>query len=135
MKLGLNISALVLLGALLGWLLILKPILYPTFKIGNVQFTNGTYFSTKRIYGARKLVVTNSSKEQSFINRLFTGRIVYEKNEFWPDEWEVHPRGKGGRLVSKRKYSVTPFTTSLNKQIEYEIEHLASNVKAKMTLL
>ena len=134
LKLGLNIGGLVLLGVLICWLFILKPILYPTFKIGNIQFTNGTYFSTKRIYGARKLVITNSLKKQSSINKLFTGRIVYEQNEFWPNEWEIHPKGKGGRFVSNRKYSITPFTTSLNKQIEYEIEHLSSNVKAKITL-
>lgn len=135
LKLGLNISLLSLLGLLLVWFLIMKPILYPTFKIGNIKFTNGVYFSTKRIYGARKLVVTNSSKTQGAINKLFTGKIVYEKNEFWPDEWEVYPKGKGGRLVANRKYTITPFTTSLNKQMEYDLEHLSSGVKAQITLL
>lgn len=135
LKLGLNISLLILLGLLLVWFLIMKPILYPTFKIGNIKFTNGVYFSTKRIYGARKLVVTNSSKTQGAINKLFTGKIVYEKNEFWPDEWEVYPKGKGGRLVANRKYTITPFTTSLNKQMEYDLEHLSSGVKAQITLL
>ena len=124
-----------MLGSLLIWLFIMKPIMYPTFKIGNIQFANGAYFSTKRIYGARKLVVTNSSKKQSSINRLLTGKIIYEKNELWPDEWEIHPKGKGGRLVTNRKYTITPFTTSLNRQMEYEIEHLSSDVKAKITLL
>ena len=113
----------------------MKPILYPTFKIGNIKFTNGVYFSTKRIYGARKLVITNSSITQSAISKLFTGKIVYEKNEFWPDEWEVYPKGKGGRLVTNRKYTITPFTTSLNKQMEYDLEHLSSGVKAQITLL
>ena len=83
LKLGLNIFLLTLFSLLLVWFLIMKPILYPTFKIGNIQFTNDTYFSTKRIYGARKLIVTNSSKRQSAINKLFTGKIVYEKNEFF----------------------------------------------------
>ena len=77
----------------------------------------------------------NSSKRQSAINKLFTGKIVYEKNEFWPDEWEIHPKGKGGKLITNRKYTITPFTTSLNKQMEYELEHLSSNVKAQITLL
>ena len=135
LKLGLNIFLITLLGLLFVWFLVMKPILYPTFKIGNIKFTNGAYFSTKRIYGARKLVVTNSSKTQSAINKLFTGKIVYEKNEFWPDEWEVYPKGKGGRLVTNRKYTITPFTTSLNKQTEYDLEHLSSGVKAQITLL
>lgn len=135
LKLGLNIFLITLLVLLLVWFFIMKPILYPTFKIGNIQFTNGTYFSTKRIYGARKLVVTNASKKQGTINKLLTGKIVYEKNEFWPDEWEVHPKGKGGRLVANRKYTITPFTTCLNKQMEYELEHLSSGVKAQITIL
>lgn len=135
LKLGMNISLLILLGLILVWFLIMKPILYPTFKLGNIQFTNGTYFSTKRIYGARKLVVTKSSKKQSAINKLLTGKIVYERNELWPDEWEIYPKGKGGRLNTNRKYTITPFTTSLNKQMEYELEHLSSNVKAQITLL
>ena len=135
LKLGMFFFLLTLLGLLLVWFLVMKSILYPTFKIGNIQFTNGTYFSTKRIYGARKLVVTNSSKKQSAINKMFTGKIVYEKNEFWPDEWEINPSGKGGRLITNRKYTITPFTSSLNKQMEYELEHLSSGVKAQITLL
>ena len=135
LKLGMNISLFVLFGLILIWFLIMKPIIYPTFRIGNIQFTNGSYFSTKRIYGARKLVVTNSSKKQNAINKLLTGRIIYERNEFWIDEWELHPKGKGGRLNTNRKYTITPFTTSLNKQMEYDIEHLSTGVKAKITLL
>ena len=135
LKLGLNIFLLILLGLLLVWFLIMKPILYPTFKIGNIKFTNDTYFSTKRIYGARKLVVTNSSKKQSTINKLFTGKIVFEKNDLWLDEWEINPKGKGGKLVTNRKYTITPYTASLNKQTEYELEHLSSNLKVQITLL
>lgn len=135
LKLGVNISLFILFSLILVWFLIMKPILYPTFKIGNIQFTNGSYFSTKRIYGARKLVVTKSPRKQSAISKLLTGQIIYERNEFWPDEWEIHPKGKGGRLNTNRKYTITPFTTSLNKQMEYEIEHLTSNVKAQITLL
>lgn len=135
LKLGMNISLFVLFGLILIWFLIMKPIIYPTFRIGNIQFTNGSYFSTKRIYGARKLVVTNSSKTQNAINKLLTGRIIYERNDFWIDEWELHPKGKGGRLNTNRKYTITPFTTSLNKQMEYDIEHLSTGVKAKITLL
>lgn len=135
LKLGMNISILILLGIILVWFFVMKPILYPTFKIGNIQFTNGTYFSTKRIYGARKLVITNSQKKQNAINKLLTGKIIYERNDFWPDEWEIHPKGKGGRLNTNRKYTITPFTSSLSKQMEYELEHLSSDVKAKITLL
>ena len=134
LKLGMNIGLLILAVIILLWFFIMKPIMFPTFKIGNIQFTDGTYFSTKRIYGARKLVVTNSSKGQSSLNRLFTGKIVYEKNELWLDEWEIHPKGKEGRFVSNRKYTMNPFATSLNRQMEYEIEHLSSNVKVKITL-
>lgn len=135
LELGLWIAIITISAGVLIWLLIIKPILYPTFKLGNIQFVSGTYFSTKRIYGARKLVITNSSQKQSGISKLFTGKIVYEKNELWPDEWEILPKGKGGRAVTHRKYAITPFSTTLNKQAEYEVEHLSSDLKVKITLL
>lgn len=136
LALGLIWMGIVILVVTLLWFLILKSIMFPTFKIGNIQFVSGSYFASKKIRGARKLIVTSSSKKrQSALNRLFTGKIIYERNVFWTDEWELYPKGKGARLITNRKYTITPFTTSLEKQNEYQIEHLESNVKAQITLM
>ena len=113
----------------------MKPIMYPTFKVGNIQIISGSYYSTKKINKARKLVVTSSPKRQSSVNKFFTGKIIYERNEMWKDEWELHPKGKGARLVGNRKYTINPFAVSLEKHNEYQLEHLESDTKAKITLL
>lgn len=135
LAMGLGWLLVILMGALLVWLFVLKPMMYPTFKVGNIQIISGSYFSTKRINKARKLVVTSSSKKQSSLNSFFTGKIIYERNEMWKDEWELHPKGKGARLVGNRKYTINPFAVSLEKHNEYQLEHLESEVKAKITLL
>lgn len=135
LAMGLGWLLVILMGALLVWLFVLKPMMYPTFKVGNIQIISGSYFSTKRINKARKLVVTSSSKKQSSLNSFFTGKIIYERNEMWKDEWELHPKGKGARLVGNRKYTINPFAVSLEKHNEYQLEHLESDTKAKITLL
>lgn len=135
LALGLGWLFFILLGLLLIWLFIMKPIMYPTFKVGNIQIISGSYYSTKKINKARKLVVTSSPKRQSSVNKFFTGKIIYERNEMWKDEWELHPKGKGARLVGNRKYTINPFAVSLEKHNEYQLEHLESDTKAKITLL
>lgn len=135
LAMGLGWLLAILMGALLVWLFVLKPMMYPTFKVGNIQIISGSYYSTKKINKARKLVVTSSAKRQSFVNKFFTGKIIYERNEMWKDEWELHPKGKGARLVGNRKYSINPFAASLEKHNEYQLEHLESDTKAKITLL
>jgi hypothetical protein len=132
---GLLIFGLLLTAAIVLWFIILKNIFYPTFKIGNIQILGDTYFSNKRINKARMLVATSSNKKQSALNRIFTGRIVYERNAMWNDEWELYPKGKNARIAVKGKYMLMPMATTLNKHIEYQMEHLDTKNKVKITLM
>ena len=132
---GIIFTSLAILLLLLIWFCILRRMFYPTFKIGNIQFVGDSYFSTKRIYKTRKLVVTSSNRKQGVLNRLFTGKIVFERNDIWADEWELLPKGKSARLVAKRKYMFTPFVSSLEKQTEYQIEHIETGKKVNITLI
>lgn len=134
LALGLSWFFVFVVAMLILWFCVMKPILYPTFKVGNIQMTNSTYFSVKKIHGARKFVATSLNRKQGTLNRLFTGKIVYERNEMWADEWELYPKGKSGRLTVKQKYAINPFSTTLAKQTEYQIEHLESNVKVQVVL-
>lgn len=132
---GIIVVLLVILSLLLLWFCILKNMFYPTFKVGNIQFVGGTYFSTKRLYKARKLVVTSSNVKQGTLNKLFTGKIVFERNDIWSDEWELLPKGKKARIITKRKYMFTPFASSLEKQVEYQMENLGTGKKVNITLM
>lgn len=117
------------------WFLAIKPIVFPTFKIGLIQFVRDGYFSNKRLSGARKLVVSSTCKKQGTLNRIFTGKIVYEYNDVWTDSWELHPNGKKARLSANRKYFVDPIASSLEKQVDYTIEHIENGMKVKVTLM
>ena len=132
---GLWIFVILLAAVLVLWFMILKNILYPTFKIGNIQILGDTYFSNKRINKARMLVATSSNKKQSALNRFFTGKIVYERNAMWSDEWELYPKGKNARIAVKGKYMLMPMATTLNKQVDYQMEHLNTKNKVKITLM
>lgn len=132
---GLIIFVMILIAALVLWFIILKNIFYPTFKMGNIQILGDTYFSNKRINKARMLVATSSNKKQSALNRIFTGKIVYERNEMWNDEWELYPKGKKARIVVKGKYILSPMTMMLDKQVDYQMEHLNTGNKVKIALM
>ena len=132
---GLIIFFMILIAALVLWFIILKNIFYPTFKMGNIQILGDTYFSNKRINKARMLVATSSNKKQSALNRIFTGKIVYERNEMWNDEWELYPKGKKARIVVKGKYMLSPMAMTLDKQVDYQMEHLNTGNKVKIALM
>lgn len=120
----LTILGLVLLAALILWFVLLKQIFYPTFKVGRYQISQ-PYFSQRSIRGARKVVFTNSQKRQSGINALFTGKIIYECNPFWTNEWIMVPSvRKGCRVTSlSPTYSIDPFCSTMDPQTLYTIEN------------
>lgn len=123
------IGIVILLCALLIiWLLIIKPSLYPKIKAGALQISS-PYFSKKRINGATKVVITNKCQTQSFVNKVLLGKVIYECNQEWPDEWELYPSKKSVRCILKGKYLVTPYTTTLTKNEEYVFEHLDTHKK------
>lgn len=76
-----------LLTLLVLWFIILKPILYPTIKLVKAEMIGpGTYYASKRIKGARKIVFTSKRQSQNILSRLFTGEIRYVKaDHFIPD--------------------------------------------------
>lgn len=81
----------ILLFLLLLWLLVLRKWFYPSIKIGKVEFTTpGRYFS-KKIKGVRKAVLTTRSRKQGLLSRVFTGRIIYIKDEIFSPEIEIVP--------------------------------------------
>lgn len=132
---GLCIAFTLLIIVLIVWFALVKHLFYPTFKIGLIQFVKDGYYSNKHLSGARKLVVSSTCKKQGVLNRIFTGKIVYECNDVWTDSWELHPNGKKARFVSNRKYFVDPIASSLEKQVDYTIEHMENGMKVKVTLM
>ena len=53
----------------------------------------------------------------------------------WNDEWELYPKGKKARIVVKGKYMLSPMAMTLDKQVDYQMEHLNTGNKVKIALM
>lgn len=94
--------------ALAVWFCFLKKMKYPAFRRGTVTISE-PYFANVMVRGYRMIVFTpDATKHQGFLNRLFTGAILYHTNTAWPCEAAITPSGKNnmrfhsqsGRLIS-----------------------------------
>lgn len=66
----------VLIGVLILWFVILKRIFFPKIQMSRVEFTGpGSYYVSKRLRGARKIVFSDSKKKQNFLSLVFTGKV------------------------------------------------------------
>lgn len=124
------------IGIIIGlaiWFVFLKSYYYPRIKLGHIQFDckEKGYYDNKRINGARTIVVSAEKGKQGWINKLFTGKVVFIASPIWTNTWEMTPKDKGRALkVSlKGKYSVSPITTKLENMKEYTITNKQTNDK------
>jgi len=123
-----------LLGALLLWFLVLKQMLYSYIKVGALRISE-PYFSQRRISGARRVVLTSKAQKQGVLNRIFTGRIIYEVNPAWTSTVVLEAASKGNvKMRSNKDYTIDPYASTLNKQNEYELTNVHTNQKFKITV-
>lgn len=84
--------AIIVLAALIVWLLILRRIFFPPIKVGKVSFAGpGSYYASKRIKGARKVILTSKRKSQNILSRIFTGEIRFVRAEHFSPELSIEP--------------------------------------------
>lgn len=95
----------VLLVALLLWFAIFRRIFYPPIKMGKITITGpGSYYSSKKIKGARKVILISKRKSQNIFSRIFTGEIKYINAEHLSPELSIVPAG-GKKKVKLRTES------------------------------
>ena len=134
---GLFWLAVGLIALLLLWLLVIKAMVFPTFKVGAYRITE-PYYTQKKLRGVRKVVVGNKSGRQSWISKIMTGKILYETNAYWAQPWSMTPSAKrtGARMQGLgNNYMIDPFCTTMQKQTEYEITKQEGGDKCKIELL
>lgn len=94
---------------ILLWLLIFKKIVYPTIKMGRVTLTGpNTYYASKKIKGARKVVLTSKNETQNIFSRIFTGEIKFIKADHFSPELSIFPAGR------KKKVKIRPNANNVN---------------------
>lgn len=127
--------AIIILAGLLLWFLIMKPLIYPTIGVKTIQIDD-PYFSKVNIKGKRRVVFTNKNMEQNLLNRLFTGEILYKKNEIWtsPLGFEAGAKKKTLRVVRTQDYVFEPYTSTLKAPNDYVVENTNNKTKIKITI-
>lgn len=86
--------AVLCVALLLVWLLLLKRIFFPAIKVARIEFSGpGSYYLSKKIKGARKVVCTSRKKKQNVLSRIMTGEIRYVQAEHFAPDIEILPVG------------------------------------------
>ena len=81
-----------ILAILVIWFLFLQRFFYPRIKVGKVEFTGpNSYYQSKKIKGARKIVLTSKKKKQNAFSKFFTGEVRYVKADHFSPELEITP--------------------------------------------
>ena len=117
---GSLLTTILLVAALLVWLLVLKAIFFPTFRVGKVQIQDPVpYNSLKRVRGYRKMILTN--------------KILYEVNELWTSPVVIEPKDKNSvRLRCPKDFMAD--ARVLKKNQEYTIQNMTTSKKTKIKI-
>lgn len=132
---GLMWLAIILGGLLFFWFSVLKRIFYPRIRLTRMELSSKKgYYVNKKINGARKVIISNKRNKQSFLNKLFTGEILYIVNEIWTSPWDLSPkdRKKVAKINLHGKYMITPITSELANYGEYQLTNI--DTKESITL-
>ena len=124
-----------ILAALILWFLIVKHFIYPSIGVKIIQI-NDPYFSKVNVKGKRRVVFTNKSMRQSLLSRIFTGEILYKKNEIWtsPLTFEAGAKKKTLRVVRTKDYVIDPYTSTLKAPNDFIVENTNDNTKIKISI-
>ena len=124
-----------IITGLLLWFLAIKHFMYPSIGVKTIQI-NDPYFSKVNVKGKRRVVFTNKKMKQGLISRLFTGEILYKKNEIWtsPLAFEAGAKKKTLRVVRTKDFVFDPYTSMLKAPNEYLVENTNNNTKIKLSI-
>lgn len=131
---GSMFSGIFLVAALLIWLLVLKPMIFPTFRVGKIVLSDPVpYMSQKKLRGNRRLVLTKNKPSQSGLNKFFTGKIIYDVNPMWTTDIIVEPRDRNSvRVRASKEYMTDARTMKIHN--EYIIQNMTTGTKTKIKL-
>ncbi|MBR1474435.1 MAG: VWA domain-containing protein [Muribaculaceae bacterium] len=111
---------------LLLWFAVLKRTFYPAIRVAQLRITE-PYYSQRTIKGARRVVLTNRPCKQSWVNRVFTGRIIYEVNPAWATPVVLESRKHQVKLRPSPAYVLDPPAFALVKQVDYTLRYTAGD--------
>ncbi|MGO1751597.1 MAG: hypothetical protein ACTHYV_03805 [Psychroflexus sp.] len=116
-------GGIIVIAILLIWFLIFRNMLHPKFKKGKIQILS-PYFGGVSFNANTKLIVfTDTHKKQKALNKIFTGKIIYEINSVYTDDIILRP-GRGNKIKIKLPIGATiiPAVSNLEKFNSYTIQ-------------
>lgn len=126
----------ILIALLLLWFAMGRDQLYPKFRGGSIVIEYGNFYKLVKIGGCKKMVCTRSSKEESALEQLFTGRVVYVKDSQGPWVSDVVFEPASRRRIRMR-YKTSDFeadSNSLEKGEIYTLTSISDGTKIKLTI-
>ncbi len=124
-----------IIAGLILWFLVIKHFMYPSIGVRTIQISD-PYFSKVHVKGKRRVVFTNKNMKQGILSRIFTGEILYKKNEIWtsPLAFEAGVKKKTLRVMRTKDYVFDPYTSMLKAPSEYLVENTNDNTKIKISI-
>ena len=128
-------AGVVLLGLLVLWFAVLRRMFFPKFAISALEFAGpGTYYVRKRVKAYRMVCLSSQRHTQSLLSRIFTGKILFVRDEVWQPELTIVPgRKKTARAVARKGWDFTPSRT-LKRHETYELTNSTTNEKSTLTV-
>lgn len=125
----------IIIVLLLLWFLLAKHFVYPCIGVRTIQI-NDPYFCKVNVKGKRRVVFTNKKMEQSLLNRIFTGEILYKTNDVWtsPLAFEAGAKKKTLRVMRTKDYTFDPYSSTLKAPSDYVVENINNNTKIKLSI-
>ncbi len=133
---GLLIFLAAVVAALLIWLLILRPMVFPTFKVNRLELIGPDDYlnNIANLKRYRKVVLTSKAKKQSLMNRLFTGEIKYSINSLWTADVEFEPKDKRSIRIRPNRKTYCTDARIMKRDEEYTLENTTTQAKTQMKI-
>lgn len=136
--LGVIIFSVLFVAMLLLWKLVIIYLAYPRIKKFNtLMITSEQDSVSKRVRGCRMVCLTAKNTKQSFLNKFFTGKILYIKQSIWVDgDINITPKFTNRppyklTVANGHKYGSPRF---IEKGLEYNLKN-KSNQKINITII
>ena len=132
---GLMFAGIILVGLLVLWLLMIKPMMFPTFRVSRITLTGPEpYLSMIPVKRCRRLVLTSKKQKQGFFSRIFTGEIKYHINPLWTADVVFEPKDKKSIRIRPDRNAYMINARLLIVHEEYTLENISTKNKTEVVV-
>lgn len=121
---------------LIVWFAYFRNRIYPKIKYGTLIVTE-PYYKNIQLRGIRSLVCTNKARKQTWFDRKWRGKILYEEGLVWEETFILKPGKRKGKLNYRlsfvyqiiNKSQKGAMVSTIDRYVEYEIKNNSTKEK------